>query len=309
MPGPFFSVVAPTYNCADFMVEAMESVLAQNRDDLEIIVVDDGSTDDTRERLAAYSDRARIIRQDNAGAAVARNRGIEEAQGEWVAFIDSDDRWLRGHLDALERAIGSDPEAVMFFTDSWVIDEAGRKKKEKFSQEMGDSPFLTLLMNNTVSTPGVAVRREVLAEEGGFYSGLRSGQDWDLWLRLAYRHKVVHVPEITIECRRRESSTMHTRGVSLTMREDNMLIMDRVEAMAPEASAAVMRRARARCWADSAGRMLVAGNAGLARQELYGAIRQDPLLGKAWLLLAVAMGGPWAARAAVSLSRRKETKY
>jgi len=303
-----FSVVLPTYNCARYVVQALESVLSQERDDFEVIVINDGSTDDTMDRLAPYEGRVKIISQDNLGPGAARNRGIREARAEWIAFQDCDDRWLPGHLDRLERAIEDHPEADMVYTDAFVMDEEGKRVKPKRSSRKQKDLFLELLMDNTISTPAVAARREVLMKLGLFHTGLRSAQDWDMWLRIAYHCSAVHVPETTIECRRRTTSTMHTRGVSTGMREDNMVVMDRVEQMAPGLPTKTMRKARARCLADSGARMLVALDTEGARSEFLSALRLYPGLPRAWLMLALTLGGPALAGALVRIRRWQEKK-
>src|SRR5208283_2367398 len=99
MNDPLVSVVIPTYNCGRYICETVESALGQTYSPVEIIVVDDGSTDDTRERLTTYGDRVRYIYQQNTGPAVARNRGVQDAQGDWIAFLDADDLWLPYRLE------------------------------------------------------------------------------------------------------------------------------------------------------------------------------------------------------------------
>ncbi len=305
----FFSAVMPVYNCGRYVVEAIESMLAQGRDDLEVIVVDDGSTDDTLKKLFPFKDRVKIMTEDNKGPAAARNRGIEAARGEWIAFQDCDDRWLPGHLDRLERAVLENPGAAMVYSDAMLIDEEGAEIKKKRAPGPGRDFFLTVLMDNTVSTPAVCVRREVLVSAGMFYPPLRSAQDWDMWLRIGYGYKVVHVPEITVQCRRRQESTMHTRGVSTGMRDDNLLVMQRVAKMAPELDPALLRKATARRYLESAERMVVAYDTRGARKELMQAIKRCPASAGAWLMLLPTLGGPMLARALVSFRRWQEKRF
>jgi len=121
------SVIIPTYNRAHYLGEAIESILNQDIRDcqIEIIVVDDGSTDNTKEALRKFGDRVRYIYQDNCGAGPARNRGINEATGEWVAFLDSDDRWLPGKLSLQFRVLDAFPDYNAIHSDFLIFDETG----------------------------------------------------------------------------------------------------------------------------------------------------------------------------------------
>ena len=119
------SVVIPTYNRADLVCAAIDSALAQTHPEVEIIVVDDGSTDDTAARLAGYGNRIRVMRQSNAGVCAARNAGFAAAYGRFVALLDSDDRWLPWKLAAQVEAFRCHPELQMVYTDISVIDRSG----------------------------------------------------------------------------------------------------------------------------------------------------------------------------------------
>ncbi|MCK4819314.1 glycosyltransferase family 2 protein, partial [bacterium] len=109
---PNVSVIIPTCNRAEYITQAIDSVLAQTYTDYEIIVVDDGSTDNTKEVMEPYMDRIRYIYQENAGVSAARNTGIKAAKGDWVAFLDSDDEWLPGKLAVQIRAVERHPQLV-----------------------------------------------------------------------------------------------------------------------------------------------------------------------------------------------------
>ena len=111
------SVVVPAYNYARYLPKAIDSALGQTHPPLEVIVVDDGSTDDTPRVLAAYADRIRVIRQANQGAGAARNAGIAAARGEYVAFLDSDDLWHPRKLELQLARFASDPETTAFISE------------------------------------------------------------------------------------------------------------------------------------------------------------------------------------------------
>lgn len=177
------SVIIPTYNYGRFVTQAVDSVLAQTYRPLEVIVVDDGSTDDTRQRLAPYGDRIRYVYQQNAGPEAARNTGLELAQGEFVAFLDPDDYWLPGKLEIQVRWLQKEPTAVMVCSRTCSEPTAGGSKGE------GSVRWLTLdevYMRNPVCTSTVVARRMVVEAVGRFRPGIRS-EDWDLWMRLARR--------------------------------------------------------------------------------------------------------------------------
>ena len=198
---PAFSVIVPAFNSGQRLAGTMRSVLDQTRDDLELIVVDDGSADDTpavAERIAAEDDRVQVIRQANAGTAAARNTGLDAASGRFVSFLDDDDLWLPGFLGRAAASLDADPEAGIAYSDAWVIDAssgavARRTALQRFAPQIRRLPsalspegtLLMLLRVNFLSTCAVAVRRQAVTEAGHFDTAIRGSDDWDLWLRIA----------------------------------------------------------------------------------------------------------------------------
>ena len=197
------SVVIPTYNLAALLPGAVESVRAQGWPELEIIVVDDGSTDGTPEvleGLAREHANLRWFRQENAGAAAARNRGIEEARGRWVAFLDADDLWMPGKLAAQFEALAARPSASFSYTDVRVRREDGEEGDLVYGTER--QPLIVqLLAANLFATPTVLARRDCFREVGLFDASLRTGEDWDMWLRLAAHFENVRVGRSLTLCR------------------------------------------------------------------------------------------------------------
>lgn len=176
------SAIIPTYNRADLILRSLKSVLAQTRPVTEVVVVDDGSTDNTRETLAPYLDRITYIHQGNAGVSAARNRGAREARGEWLAFLDSDDEWLPGKIERQFQAIEANPQAILVYGGARVREPDG---SESEGRAIPDSELRTALRNGTaIATSAAIVRRDVFLEAGGFDESLSFGEDWDLWLRL-----------------------------------------------------------------------------------------------------------------------------
>jgi hypothetical protein len=191
-PATTFSVVIPAYNAADTLGEAIDSVLAQTRKDFEIIVIDDGSSDNTVAVVAGYADpRVRVYSQENAGPSAARNRGIALAAGEYVSSLDSDDLWLPDYLAEMGRALEENPRAGFAYTRAWILDASDRfRTVPTGAWHRPPTPMLPreqfvseLLQECFVNAP--TIRRAALERVGGYDEGLSHGEDWELWLRLA----------------------------------------------------------------------------------------------------------------------------
>jgi glycosyltransferase involved in cell wall biosynthesis len=188
---PSVSVVIPAYNVAPYIVETLDAVFAQTFTDFEVIIINDGSLDtDVLERaLAPYLDRICYVSQENSGAAAARNRGVQQAHGEYIAFLDGDDVWMPDYLDSQLRFMrGGDYDLVyadaLLFGDSPV---AGKTYMET-TPSVGPVTFLSLVRNEShVITSGVVAKRVALIEAGLFDESLRNAQDFELWARLARR--------------------------------------------------------------------------------------------------------------------------
>lgn len=192
------SVVIPLYNKAQHIAETLSSVLAQSVRPREIIVVDDGSTDGGAHVVRQFeSVGVRLITQTNQGVSAARNRGLEEATGDYVAFIDADDLWLPDHLRVLSELIEKWPQAVLVST-SHLIKRDGMVYSAKTSLPSGwegcVENFFTAFANglSLVNSSTACVKRYVAIELGGFPVGVRRGEDIILWVRLALHGQVAH---------------------------------------------------------------------------------------------------------------------
>lgn len=210
---PTVSVIIPTYNLAAHLPEALASVYSQHWPNLEIVVVDDGSTDDTPTVLDALTEKShlRCFRQKNAGAAAARNRGIQEARGDWIAFLDADDLWLPGKLAAQLEELRQHPKAVFSYTDVRLRSESNLERDLACGTD-GQPLFLRLLGGNLFATPTVIIKRDCFEEVGLFDTELRTGEDWDMWMRLAthFAHVRVARPLALIRESSRSKFPVHT---------------------------------------------------------------------------------------------------
>ena len=184
---PRFSIVIPTYNHADMLGAAIESALAQTYPDFEIVVVDDGSTDSTPDVLAAQRDRrVRSVRQPNAGEAAARNRGLYEARGDYVVWLDSDDLLLPGTLALYARQIEGGPPSDVLYGHLIMIDKEGKRTSQVRYEDLAAVPPLpNLFLRNRLPNPGTAVRRGLFNSIGLYDTTLESSPDYDVWIRAA----------------------------------------------------------------------------------------------------------------------------
>lgn len=187
---PSVSVIIPTYNRGWTLTDAIDSVIAQTFQDFELIVVDDGSEDNTAELLADYGCAIQAIRQANAGVSAARNAGIRAAGGEFIAFLDSDDRWLPDKLQVQTAYFNTHPAAVICQTEEIWIRNGKRVNPKKVHKKPSGQIFRPSLALCLVSPSAVMLRREVFDEIGGFDETLPACEDYDLWLRISARYPV-----------------------------------------------------------------------------------------------------------------------
>jgi len=200
-PAPV-SIVIPTYNSASFIGAAVDSCLAQTYPNCEIIVVDDGSTDGTRDLLTArYGERIRYLYQPNAGPSAARNAGIRAARGAFIQFCDADDQLLPSKVERCMEVFQQEPDLGVVYTRYQHVEVDG-----KTPAPLTDPPLLSgdifcdlLLSNgNAILTSATLVRREALLDVGLFDERLWCGEDWDLFLRLASRYSYASIDEVLL---------------------------------------------------------------------------------------------------------------
>ncbi len=316
MKGELVSVVIPCFNASRYIAAAIDSVRVQNWPDLEIIVVDDGSTDGSAELVATNFPEVRLIRQANQGAARARNHGIREARGSWIAFLDADDIWLPGKLTAQSDILLGDPSARVVYT-AWQVwaDETPSPSAadiesllagaDDAARWQGPSGWIypDLLLDCALWTSTVVAHRSVFDEIGVFDTGLRIGEDYDLWLRASRITRILRVSRPCALYRAHAASI--TRAAPLE--NYRSIVVSRAIArwgygheQAGSVSRARVQRVLARTWCEFAASNLEAGRFDRARHGAVMSLRTDPTLAVAWKVLLKTALGALAPRAGLA---------
>ncbi len=244
------SVVIPTWNRAHLVCDAIDSALNQRPGEVEVIVVDDASTDDTAKLLGErYGSWIRLLRLDErGGAGAARNAGVALARGEFVAFLDSDDVWLPGKLDAELRACERFPGAEAVLSDSQNFFEHEADGPSRFAQNgllaasggeirwAGECDWLWTNSMNTVHTCSVTVRRKALQRIGPklFAEDLDCCEDWEFQMRVCHLCRVIVLPKVLAHVRRFNDDSRNGRGIpgtKMTTDQEKILLRDRLTVM------------------------------------------------------------------------------
>ena len=189
------SVIIPTCNRAQWLPEVIDSVLKQTFHDFELIVVDDGSTDETSLVLREYSESIRVIHQENRGVSAARNRGIHESKGEIIAFLDSDDLWNPRKLEIQVEYMKANPDVMICQTEEIWVRRGVRVNPGKKHIKCSGWIFDKMLPLCIVSPSAVMIRRSLFNEIGMFDESLPVCEDYDLWLRIGLRYPIMLIEE------------------------------------------------------------------------------------------------------------------
>jgi hypothetical protein len=303
---PFVSVVIPAYNCAPYLQRALDSIAAQHDPRLEVVAVDDGSTDETAEVLARYPE-VRVHRQANAGVAAARNQAIALARGEWIAFLDADDVW-RPHRLAFARLAAERAQAALVFSSFALVDRDGAClapdaiasyyrvfsrygwKRQQILPRIGaltvegatadlfaGPGFPWLFRGNFIKTSTVLVRRDVVVKLGKFDPSLSTEEDYDLWLRIAMDHTIAYLDVPLVDVRRRPDQLTSAEN-ALTVASNSVEVVRRALARAtvglePETA----RRRLADVNRSLARTALITGEHTMARRAMRESIRHGGL--------------------------------
>ncbi len=218
---PMISVIIPTFNYAEFIPDAIESVLSQTFEDLEIIVVDDGSTDNTKDVLNKYSDKIKYYYQDNKGPASARNLGIKNASGSYICFLDSDDIFIPNKLQVqidTFNSISNQNTALLYSNFTSV------NKKLNLSIQHYQCPRFKshkhalgyLIKHNFINTSTVMIKKDCLYNVGLFDEELKYLEDYDLWLKLGYKYEFFHITKSLVKTRSHNKN--YSRQVSSSVK-------------------------------------------------------------------------------------------
>ncbi len=205
------SVIIPTYNRAHLIERSVKSVLNQTYKNLEVIVVDDGSKDNTEEIIKSINDdRIIYYKQENGGAAKARNTGVNLATADYIAFHDSDDCWREDKLEKQMKYFLENPYFGMVYCDYKMhrLDGSTYCVPSDFSMigELEGDMFLTILVNNAIGTPTMVLKKEIFEEVSGFDNSLHCLEDWDFALKVAEYYYIGYVREPLVDAYQQEGS-------------------------------------------------------------------------------------------------------
>lgn len=316
------SVVIPAYNCARYIGMALDSVISQSHTCQEIVVVDDGSSDDTPGVLANYAKRIRMVHQSNQGVAAARNRAIESAQCEWIAFLDSDDVWHPNKLALQLKALARFPDTALIFSDFRMVDAEGRciepqgiksyyglfRRKgvdwgDMFSARAsvnGSTPvmfgncFQWLFHGNFVKTSTVMVKREVLVAAGMFDTRWRTEEDYDLWLKIALERPMAYLDEAVVDARRRPGQLTDIGNAAAVAENATAVVLSYADQARARLGTAVVEQRLAELYRHLALVRLLGGERKLARYAAKQSLEFEPRSAQmfaisAWSYLPVAV--------------------
>jgi glycosyltransferase involved in cell wall biosynthesis len=201
---PTISVIIPTYNRAHLIGASIASVLAQTYTNFELIVVDDGSTDDTEQQVHGFNDpRINYINQENKGRSHARNCALDLARGRYIAFLDSDDLFLPDKLALQVAYLDSHPHVGMVYTSAYCIDYSGNALSDRYLASVSGKIYKSIAFFRpvTITLPTVMARRELFAEVGGFDVQMHRFEDTDMWRRISKVTHIAALPEFTCKLR------------------------------------------------------------------------------------------------------------
>ena len=273
---PLVSIVTPTYNQADFLRDTLESVLTQDYPRIEYQVLDDGSTDETPQILAEYSDRIAVERHTNRGQTPTINKGWERAQGDILTWLNSDDTLLPGAVTTAVSYLQEHPEVGIVFGDTLFTRADGEATERSKSRTGFDYREFVLQCENPIAQPSAFIRSAVIKDIGLLDPIYYYFMDWDFWLRAGIRHRIAYFPELLSTYRLHPES----KTVSQTARAAPELkyMYDRFFARTdlPADIRALERRAMANMFFTSGGYYLEGGNPSAARRMGFKALQTSP---------------------------------
>ncbi|MFK7803651.1 MAG: glycosyltransferase [Anaerolineae bacterium] len=278
MNAPKVDIIIPAYNQGHYLQSSVESALAQTWENIEVIIIDDGSTDNTAEVGQSFADpRVTYIYQENGGLSAARNTGLHHATGEFISFLDSDDLFLPQKIEALLNKLQANPEAGLAAGPALLIDENGQEIGKTYGNGIPDLDE-EWLFGNRVHVGSILVKAEWLNQVEPFDESLRACEDWDMWMRLAIVGcKMVWSPDpvskYRIHGQQMTKEAVRMKTAMLTVLEK---IFDRDD-LQPEWHEAAAR-AKAEALIKAAARGFLAGDVATAKSDLASSIEISPEL-------------------------------
>lgn len=274
------SVVIPTYNRAAYLREALESVLAQTYKEIEVIVVDDNSTDGTARVVSSFGPKVKYILQDNRERGAARNSGIRNSTGDYIAFLDSDDVWFRDHLEACVKALESFPEAGLSFSGSYMMDGDGKVISKMPVRRFGPNPLRQIVSDYSsggCNASSCLIRRQVF-DRAGLFSEIRElsgSEDWEMWARIGGCYRLIFSGRYTAKIRfhpGKSSIDAERMATSMKMALDMVYTNDKLLPLI----IGIKSRAYSRLYTVTAINYYAAGKMAQTRRYLAEAVKSNP---------------------------------
>ena len=320
MSAPFISVVIPAYNGASFIREAIDSVFAQSFDDYDVLVVDDGSTDETRAIVESYGDRVRYHYQENQGLAVARNTGLRLAGGRYITYLDADDIWEPDNLRVKAAVLRAQPDLGGVFSEFSVFDEQGPQQGRgshyvfPYFSRTGRDFATTFERRTTLDVPGgkpvelyfghvfdrlfwgnfilptsMVFSRQLALEVGEFRPDLRTQQDYEYWLRFSRRCPLAYVDRVLVRYRRHAAQLTNHRRIENILLAVHSIIDPYEAVFSGLGRGGEFNRRKAGLQAELARVYLGQGRQAEARQQALSSVRRDPRVLSSYVALAASL--------------------
>jgi glycosyltransferase involved in cell wall biosynthesis len=272
----FFSIILPTFNRAHFLPKAIESVLAQTFEDWELVIVDDGSTDNTREVVVAYKD-PRIVYsyQENQERSTARNNGIEKAKGEYICFLDSDDYYLPEKLINFKNAIAQHESSRLLFYDGLIFEIENERSKTAIPIKKAGETIHEFLIQNPIG-PLQVCGSSSLFNKHNFDTNLRIGEDVELWLRMANEVTLIAVDSHQTVAQEHEDRSVNLRKYNAAKEQSKQLEMSFLQYTKDQISSRIRRKVKSDCIFNIAKHHMMNQRLGMASFNIISSIITDP---------------------------------